>query len=143
MQMSDQHHESLDAGDSKDSALQYVDVALFETESLSPDERREIIGPVETEVKRHLDVAMREGMKRTFRSGPMEGAGLAVDQLKKNVSFQEVPEDHREKVKELTEEFIEDKHPQLAELFEDLMYDTLSRAESIPEDTIANWGPVV
>lgn len=141
--MQNEHHETLNAADSKDSALQYVDFQLFEDDDLSADERREILSPVEAEVKRNMSDAMRQGMETAFRSGAFAGAEHAIDTLKDNLSYHEVPEDHRDKVAELTERRLDEKHNQLAEVFDDLRHDALKRATVIPEDIIANWGPVV
>lgn len=130
------------AYDSRDSALQYVAIDLLEN-GFDADDQRELLEPVETEMRRWLDSALHDGMRRAFRSGADEGAEYAIEYLIDQMSFEDVPGEHRDAVEREVTERLREKKRQLAEVYEDLMEDVLRKAQVIPEDEIVNWGPVV
>ena len=130
------------AYDSRDSALQYVSIDLLES-GFGADEQRELLEPVESEMRRWLDSALHDGMRRAFRSGADEGAEFAIEFLIDQMSFDEVPAELRDGVEQDVTERLREKKAPLAEVYEDLMEDVLRKAQTIPEDEIVNWGPVV
>jgi len=130
------------AYDSRDSAIQYVSIDLLEN-GFGADEQRELLEPVEEEVRQWMDTALHDGMRRAFRSDPDEGSEFAIEYLIGQLSFEDVPEEYRDSIEShITERLREKKRP-LAKTYEDLMEDVLRKAQAIPEDEIANWGPVV
>lgn len=133
----------LSAADSKDSALQYVDVMLHEVDGLSKSEREDVIAPVEAQMRDEFDSVMRDGMSKAFRSDPDAGARYVIGRFKNHIDYGDVPEEHRGRVEELVEKCLDEKHRQIAEVFHDIREDALRRATVVPEDRLVDWGPVV
>lgn len=130
------------ASESHDSALQYVSIDLLEAD-VGPDDQREILEPVEAEMRTHWDRVLREGAERAITQGPSGGARWVTEELASRISYDDVPEAHRDEIEAAVEKRLEEKQPQLAEVFDDLIHDLKQRATVVPEDLLVNWGAVV
>lgn len=130
------------ASDSRDSALQYVSFDLLES-GFDADAQRELLEPVEDEIRDHLPAALRDGMRKALCSDPERGATYAIGYLKSKLTFEDVPEEHRDDIETLVTSRLDEKHGQLAEVYHDLREDALAKAAAIPEDQMVNWGAVV
>lgn len=131
------------AASSKDSALQWVDITLYERDDLSKSKREDLIAPVEAQMREHFDEVMRDGMSKAFRANPDRGAEYVIGRFKSIIDYDDVPEEHHDRVEELVEQRLDEKHWQIADVFHDIREDALRRATVVPEDTLVNWGPVV
>lgn len=130
------------SSDSRDSALQYVSFDLLES-GFDADAQRELLEPVEDEIRDHLSTALRDGMRKALCADAERGATYAIGYLKSKLTFEDVPEEHRDDIETLVTSRLDEKHGQLAEIYHDLREDALAKAAAIPEDQMVNWGPVV
>lgn len=130
------------AEDSRDSALQYVCFDLYDAGFDEPEQRK-ILQPVEAEMRRHWDSVMRQAIGKAFERSPGYAAEWVTDELAARMTYEDVPEGYHGEVQEAVEQRLEEKHYQLHELYEDIVYDVKRKALVIPEDTLVNWGTIV
>lgn len=129
------------ASESRDSALQYVATDLADTD-FSEDEQRELLAPVEEEIRTHWDDVMWRGFTKAVEHGPRYAAGWVPDELADQLSFGDVPEEHRDEIQDAVEERLAEKEDQLFGLYDNLMTEMKRRAAKVPEETLVSWEPI-
>lgn len=134
-------HDS-DAGDSNDSALQYVAVDLLES-GFSPDEQRRLLDPVERALKSWTGAALRDGLRVAVVMNCERGAKSAINTILEKVEFEDVPEEHRDDIERLVETRLREKESHLENEYADLINRIMGMAEDELEDQIGDWVAVV
>lgn len=130
-----------DAGDSRDSALQYLAADILDSGG-DPALQESLIAPVEAEIH-ELDYVFRDNFRTVFRDGAVAAAEAALDELAEELTYADVPEEHRASVREHVEEHLAAKVSQLAEAYETVSERALRQAERDAVELTAEWGTVV
>lgn len=131
------------AGESGDSALQWVSIELLEQHDLDADTQREYLDPLEKQIIEVFSGIFHQAASIAFVRGTNDAAEYAITTLLEELDFNHIPESNREMVKEMVERRFEEKKDQYAMKLDDMMTVYQTRVENESPNVFAEWGAVV